>query len=75
MFPIIRKLSSKRASFEVNTISRDCVGVADHVWIDTNCLLSPQQSWGKAWFNPIVIELLLHHFSNFSIFLGENVTV
>ncbi len=64
MFPTIRKLSSKRAYCGGNTVSQDCVGMADHVLIDSslnlsfvNCLSSPQSPWSKAGNSPIVAEL------------------
>ncbi len=52
MLPTIRKLSSKRAHFGGNTISVDCVGVADHVLIDSSlnplCQLSIVSMCGSA---------------------------
>ncbi len=73
----------KRAYFAGNTISQDCVGVTDHILIDSslnlcfvNCLSSPQQPRSKAGNSPIVAQLLIYNFSkNYKYFLGENVTM
>ncbi len=58
MLPTIRKPSSN-SLFWGNSISPDCVGVADHVLIDSslnpsfvNCLSSPRQPWSEAGNSP-----------------------
>ncbi len=78
MFLTIRKPRSKRAHFGDSNISQDCVGVTEHVLIDTssdlsfvNCLSSPQEPRRKAGNSPSVIQLLKYHFSHFYILFRQ----